>query len=419
MSTLHTSGARPAGGRFAPVDRLRAFLTMLVVLHHALVGYHPYAPPVQADWSTSLMWRAFPVVDAARMPGADLLVAFNDTFFMALMFLLAGLYTWPALQARGAGGFLRERALRLGVPFLAACALLAPLAYYPSWLQRGGNGGVSAYLHDWLALPVWPAGPAWFLWVLLTFAGLAAVTHRGAPGLQQRAARLGEALARRPLRAFVLLALLSALNYVPMERVFGAFSWFEFGPFTVQTARLGVYALYFAVGMVLGARGNAPMLQHDGALAARWGRWSGFALLAFFTMMGLVIAVFAAAGKGEATGGLTIAADIAFCVACAAISFALLGLFARRVRGGGAIGSSLDHNAFGIYVVHYVFVAWLQYALLDATLPAVAKASIVFGGALALSWGTAAVLRRIPGVRRVLGWRVASAPTLDVAIASA
>jgi surface polysaccharide O-acyltransferase-like enzyme len=49
---------------------------------------------------------------------------------------------------------------------------------------------------------------------------------------------------------------------------------------------------------------------------------------------------------------------------------------------------SLSQNAYGIYLVHYVFVVWLQYALLDASLDAFGKVAIVFVAALALSWAT-------------------------------
>jgi CubicO group peptidase (beta-lactamase class C family) len=53
---------------------------------------------------------------------------------------------------------------------------------------------------------------------------------------------------------------------------------------------------------------------------------------------------------------------------------------------------------YGIYLVHYIFIIWLQYAVYDYAWPAGAKAAIVFAGTLALSWGLTAMLRRIPAV---------------------
>jgi surface polysaccharide O-acyltransferase-like enzyme len=56
---------------------------------------------------------------------------------------------------------------------------------------------------------------------------------------------------------------------------------------------------------------------------------------------------------------------------------------------------SLSSNAYRIYLVHYVFVVWLQYALLAIAFNAVGKAAIVFAGALALSWMVSAGLMAI------------------------
>ena len=45
-----------------------------------------------------------------------------------------------------------------------------------------------------------------------------------------------------------------------------------------------------------------------------------------------------------------------------------------------------------MYLIHYVFAVWLQYALLGAGLFAVGKAAIVFGGTLIMSWAIAAAM---------------------------
>ena len=43
-----------------------------------------------------------------------------------------------------------------------------------------------------------------------------------------------------------------------------------------------------------------------------------------------------------------------------------------------------------MYLLHYVFIVWLQYALLPFGLFAIGKAAIVFGGTLLMSWAAAA-----------------------------
>jgi hypothetical protein len=60
-------------------------------------------------------------------------------------------------------------------------------------------------------------------------------------------------------------------------------------------------------------------------------------------------------------------------------------------------------NAYGIYLVHYVFVVWLQYLLLGTALLAIAKGLIVFTGTLILSWAMVAATCRIPIGARLIG----------------
>ena len=56
-----------------------------------------------------------------------------------------------------------------------------------------------------------------------------------------------------------------------------------------------------------------------------------------------------------------------------------------------------------MYLVHYPFVVWLQFALLGLALPALVKAAIVFSATLALSWSATAALRRVPAVANIIG----------------
>ena len=75
------------------VGYLRAFITLLVVAHHAALAYHPYGPDAPRTLTAvPRMWQAFPVVDPQRSTILALLVGFNDIFFMALMFFISGLF---------------------------------------------------------------------------------------------------------------------------------------------------------------------------------------------------------------------------------------------------------------------------------------------------------------------------------------
>jgi surface polysaccharide O-acyltransferase-like enzyme len=59
-------------------------------------------------------------------------------------------------------------------------------------------------------------------------------------------------------------------------------------------------------------------------------------------------------------------------------------------------------NAYGIFLTHYIFIIWLQYAVYELTLPAFVKMLIVFVGTLAGSWTLTVALRKIPALGRMI-----------------
>lgn len=383
------------------IGYLRAFITLLVVAHHAAIAYATFAPPVAPSLSAPpRWWQAFPIVDPQKWNGASTIVGFNDTFFMSLMFFVSGLFAWKSLQRKRVGGFLRDRSLRLGIPFLGAAAIVAPLAYYPAYLQIG-NHGMAGFVRQWLSLRSWPAGPAWFVWLLLAFDFVVATLYFSKP---HRDGIGGDVLARfsaKPISFLGCLICLSAAAYIPLAMKFNPLSWTEFGPFAFQTSRVLHYLVYFLAGTLLGAYGlERGILAMSGKLARCWWLWAIGAVVVFLAASALFI-MMVATGKAAATSWQVIG-DLAFTITCATTSLAFLAVFVRFAKKPRGICDSLRDNAYGIYLNHYAFVTWLQYALIKSHLPAVAKLTIVFSLAVALSWITTAALRRMPAVARVI-----------------
>jgi hypothetical protein len=100
---------------------------------------------------------------------------------------------------------------------------------------------------------------------------------------------------------------------------------------------------------------------------------------------------------------LQAAAGLGFVTACFASCFLVLALALRFGHLRAPLLDSLKANAFGMYLIHYAFIVWLQFALLGPALPAIVKAAIVFGATLALSWSATAALRRLPTVAQIIG----------------
>jgi surface polysaccharide O-acyltransferase-like enzyme len=371
------------------VGILRATITLLVIAHHVALGYHPFAPPPLGSLRAAPLWQAFPVVDPDRWSGALWLVAFNEAFFMSLMFLISGLFVWRSLADKGGVRHLAGRARRLGLPFLVAAAVLAPLAYFPSYLQTGAPASWSGFWHEWLALSWWPAGPAWFLWLLLAYNLVAVALYAATARWHDRLA--AGALRARPAAVFAVLLVASALAYVPLAVTRGALSWTSIGPFSFQTSRVVHYAVYFVAGIAIGAAGiDRGLVTAGGRLAARWRAWAVAALAAFGVAVVLSGLDFAARG----TGPWHVASSFGYVVACAALCFAFLAGFLRLRWPRSRLLDSLRASAYAMYVVHYAIVNWLLYALLGVALPAAAKFGLAFLAAVSASWLVAIAVRR-------------------------
>ena len=85
-----------------------------------------------------------------------------------------------------------------------------------------------------------------------------------------------------------------------------------------------------------------------------------------------------------------------------AIMFVILAFFLRFSRSGRSMLDFLQQDAYGMFLVHYPIVLWLQYWLFDFDLSAIAKALAVFLLTVLLSWAATGVLRKIPGAGHVL-----------------
>ena len=379
---------------------LRAFLVALVVAHHAVLAYFPWLPlPGNSLLAQPRLWEAFPTLDPQRWTGWAVFVGFNDTFFMALFFFVSGLFVWTSLQRKGARQFIGDRLLRLGLPFVLATIFLAPLAYYPAYLQTTTSPALAGFWRQWRALGNWPAGPVWFLWVLLAFGFGAVVAHKLIPHAAERVNNKFSFLWRRPFAAFIVLCLLSSLAYVPMAMAFNPLQWTAWGPFAFQTSRIIHYALYFAAGVVVGAGHGNLFLSSAGPLAKRWLFWPAIALVSFAVASAISTA---AASNPVHARSLDIAGHLGFCVTCAACSFACLVIFLRFAKSRGPMWTSLCACSYGIYLVHYPIVNWLQHIMIPRNDSAFLKGVTVALLGFALSWLVAWMLRRVPVIARIL-----------------
>jgi glucan biosynthesis protein C len=383
----------PAGDRSCVLDYLRAAIIVWVVFLHAILAY----PTWGSFKATHYVGSTAPIIDPQKSAAFDLVPVLLNGFFMALMFFISGLFVWKSLTKKGAASFLKDRWKRLGIPYVLALAVIMPLAYYPSFLQTGAEEDFLSYWCGWS----WSSGPAWFLSMLLGLNLLAALAF-SLVGPSRNA--VPAVFVTQPSGFFIALVTLSALGLMPMLALFGPFAWLHRYPVVIgQASRPLFYAVYFFAGVAVGARGlETTFLRHPGPLSRRWSVWVVAAIFA-----GLLLVVTLVSVKIDPTvpwarpaGWLFLGSSTV--LYSATMSMAVLAVFLRFVHGRRAWAESLSDNAYGIYLVHYPFVVWSQYALLGSSMPAIAKALVVFGVSLGLSWGTSALLRSRPLIRAVV-----------------
>jgi hypothetical protein len=394
------------------LNNLRTFAVLLVLAIHAVEAYLGSSPASSFRFDDPpYQWRSIPIIDSARWFGFDLFCGFNDIYLISLLFFLSGLFVWPSLARKGSRVFLHDRLLRIGVPFALAVGLLMPIAHYPVYRVTAIDPGLAAYWRHWLALPFWASGPTWFLWVLLVF-------DLGATGLYQFARRSGDGfgqmlgqLSARPKLFVVVLLSASAVAYVPLALIFTPWTWLHVGPFSFQLSRPLHDAVYFFAGVGVGAYGiERGLLASDGWLVRRWAISGTAAMASFLLWLGMV--GLAMAGDGSPSLAIQVLQALSFVLCCAASCMFMVGLFLRFANRPLTVLEALKEHAYGMYLTHYVFSIWLQYALLGVAIFAVVKAMVVFTGTVLLSWASVATLRCIPAAARIIGTDRRAVPTI-------
>lgn len=133
------------------IDNLRYGVVIIVILYHIIYLFN----------SVGLIRN----VDIQGIPSMDVFAYIPYPWFMALLFLLAGISARYALQRRSPGEFLRERVRKLLVPSIAVMLLLGWMmgvinSYYYDMFQGNGDqipGVVKYFIYCFCGI-----GPLWF-----------------------------------------------------------------------------------------------------------------------------------------------------------------------------------------------------------------------------------------------------------------
>ena len=367
-------GERP---RLYFLDNLRAFVIVMVVVLHASITYMAFGP----EW-----WY---VVDPDQSLTFTALVLLVDVPNMPALFFVAGFFALPSLERRGFQGFVREKSVRLAIPWLFAVVFLAPLATYMIYVSRDIPIG---YLEFWTRDfwgPLYQQSVYWFLGVLFVLFLLLAGLHEP----HKRPAGIEHPAERPRTRFFVAFVTLTALGSMLVAPRYSIDDWQPVWILlVVQPARIALYVAFFALGVHAERRG---WFRADG-YRPEPGPWGIACLVAGLAYLVLRLAVPPETEAGRIAGAMLFSP---FCLTAVMYGLAV---FQRHVAGTGRAWRTLADNSFGIYYVHPLILYPLAFVLVGVSIPALGKAIVLVAVTLLASLAVSSlVLRRVPGLRRV------------------
>lgn len=380
----------PAPTRTLWIDYLRSSITVLVVAHHSSLAYTTFASFNKQAYILS----THPIVDSERWIGLDIFENFNDVFFMSLMFFISGMFVLPSLARKGITAFIRDRCYRLFLPFAVGVTLLMLLAYYPAYYIMHGSHDIKSYIIDYFTTEAWPVGPPWFIWVLFLYNIIVALLY---PLLKNKA------IANFRTGTLIIgLALITWILYVPMAMWLGPYTWTGIGPFDFQKSRILLYFAYFILGALAGNATSGEDI-FSGKFTKQWPLWIAGCLLMYtiLTLIPTPLRQMVENGKIPLLAGWLIYYTV-YVLSCTFSCIAFVTTFKALIHSPKGWWTSLSANAYSIYLLHYIFVVWCQYALLSVSAPAFTKFIITFIVALAGSWILSRLMRKHPLVKKYL-----------------
>ncbi len=372
-------------------DHLRAALVILVVLHHvALV----YGASVQGFY-----YIEPPFDDALSFLVLLVFVLFNQAWFMGAFFLLAGYFSPGSFDRKGAATFIRDRLIRLCIPLIVFVFVLNPVSRIGWWLMPGSLTGITAPL-TWRAYPhLLGLGPMWFVLMLLIFSfGYAfwRMLMKGRPS-----SSIGSSSTPGYLGSGIFIVALAMVSYLLRIVVPIGQSVFEFP----TLAYLPQYLSFFILGVIAFRRNWLQALPGALGIAGFILALVAGVLLFPLAFSGRVFSLEFGPAFGKAMGnGAWQSAIYVLWDSCTAVGLFLtfFTLFRRFFNSQGRFGKFLSQHSYGVFVLHIPIVVLVAYMLRGVKIAPLLKFSLTAAVVVPTCFLIAYVVRKVPGVSRVL-----------------
>jgi len=375
------------------VDNIRVFLTILVILHHLMITYS----------GTGRWYYNEGGADAFTGFAGGWFCSINQAYFMGLFLLISAYFVPGSYDRKGAGRFLKDRLIRLGIPLAVFSWVLHPLFMYVGLvlaadLRMSFWRFIATEYFTKYGEPVIGAGPLWFVEVLLIFSlvyvlwRLVVRSRPASPVVETRFPGNG---------AIALFALLLGVAGFLVRLVF-PMDEYLFQPLNLQLGFFAQYIALFIVGLIAYRRNWLVSLPD------KTGRlWLGIAALFILLRVGMEWAMANGVISSPLKNGgwhwesLTYALWESFL--CMSMCIGLIYVFRRYFNSRGKLAGFLVPNAYTAYIIHALVITTVTLIASDL-LPIypLLKWLVLSLVSVPLCFALSALIRKIPYTDRVL-----------------
>ena len=384
QSTQTVRENEQATSRLLFIDNLRTYLTLLVIAHHLMVIYAGSGGWIyhenRQDEITSAIGGWFCSV--------------NQAYFMGL-FLLIGAYFVPgAYDRKGAGKFLVDRFIRLGIPLLVYSWVLRPVLIFAG--EDAGEPFWSWYRTMYFGkYGILGGGPLWFIETLLFFS----IFYMLIRFFGHKRLSIPVQAAEFPGNGKVILFTVFLGSASFLVRVFSPVNE-TFEPLNLQFANFAQYTALFLVGLSAYRHDWFATLPEQAG--KKWLRIAIFLIL-IYPPIGLLAMSFG--GTDLFLGGwhwqsLIFSQWESFL--CVSACIGLIWFFRRKLNRQGSLAKELSRSAYATYLFHEPVITFAAVLTEGIILYPLLKFGLALVAFIPLCFLVGCLVRRIPYVDRAL-----------------
>jgi fucose 4-O-acetylase-like acetyltransferase len=373
------------------IDNLRWVMIMLVISMHAAVTYSNHGS-----------WYYNETTHLSRIEDLSFLTyqVFLQSFFMGLLFFVAGYFVPGAFDRKGAGRFLAERAYRLGLPALLYIFVIHPVTNFyaaRNWAPDDPNRSFFRSYGQYITSGRFPAGngPLWFCIALLFFCCIYAGWRVVTPA---------RATADSPKSFPRTAAILGFIGLIALGTFLIRFPWPNGSSwYNMQFGYFAQYIAFFIAGTL--AWRHSWLTTLSTVTGKRWGRIGLFGGLVIWIAL-ITVSILTKPEPGAFSGGWHWQ-SLGMCtlesLAGVGLSLGCLTLFREKFNHQGRVAAFFSASAFAVYIFHapilIVITRWMSGWSGEALLKFLVATLL----GIAATWLLSAfVFRRIPALKNIL-----------------